>query len=151
MVLLAGILMSENLRIRRSRILRAPPAGVLTLHVQDKVLHLKGKLVGIPIGTAAPVRQPLNAAFLIAVEDFVPCFTGDSELPAKFCHPLAGEPASHKLQSFVHYRTLLPRHHSLPKKGRKCNLCVRYDLLPMCRVAHKRTEYGNAKVNKSAD
>ena len=28
------------------------------------------------------------------------------------------------------------RHHSLPKKREKCNLCVRYDLLPMCRVAH---------------
>src|ERR1700736_4762777 len=70
--------------------LTGAPAGVLTLHVQDKVLHLNGKLVGIPIGTAAPVRQPLNAAFLIAVEDFVPCFTGDSELPAKFAHPLAG-------------------------------------------------------------
>ena len=45
-------------------------------------------------------------------------------------------PASYKLQTFIHYRTLLPRHHSLPKKGKKCNLCVRYDLLPMSRVAH---------------
>ena len=24
-----------------------------------------------------------------------------------------------------------------PQKGKKCNLCVRYDLLPMSRVAHK--------------
>src|ERR1700730_7878921 len=128
--------------------LTGAPAAVLTLHVQDKVLHLKGKLVGIPIGTAAPVRQPLNAAFLIAVEDFVPCFTGDSELPAKFGHPLAGSPASHKLQSFVHYRTLLPRHHSLPKKREKCNLCVRYDLLPMCRVAHN--DLASARITARA-
>ena len=26
--------------------------------------------------------------------------------------------------------------HFLLKKRRKCNLCVRYVLLPMCRVAH---------------
>src|ERR1700720_3403403 len=70
--------------------LTGTPAGVLTLHVQDKVLHLKGKLVGIPIGTAAPVRQPLNAAFLIAVEVFVPCFTGISDPPEKFGPPPAG-------------------------------------------------------------
>src|ERR1700731_2595014 len=45
-------------------------------------------------------------------------------------------PASHKLQSFIHYRTLLPRHHSLPSKGRKCHLCVRYNVLPMSQVVH---------------
>jgi hypothetical protein len=28
---------------------------VLALHVQDKVLHLKRKLMGIPIGTSASV------------------------------------------------------------------------------------------------
>src|ERR1700722_15264164 len=38
------------------------------------------------------------------------------------------------MQSLIHYRTLLPRHHSLPKKGEKCNPCVRYDLLPMSQV-----------------
>src|SRR5260370_36047310 len=35
-------------------------------------------------------------------------------------------PASHKLQSFIHYRTLLPRHHSLPFYGEK--------VLPTCPV-----------------
>src|SRR6266403_1014946 len=41
-------------------------------------------------------------------------------------------PASHKLQTLIHYRTLLPRHHSLPKRGKSvtyvsgtiCHLCV---------------------------
>ena len=48
--------------------------------------------------------------------------------------------ASRKPKPFVHHRTLLPRHpHFPPKKGKKCNPCVRYDLLPMFRVAHKRT------------
>jgi hypothetical protein len=63
---------------------------MLTLHIQDKVLHLKGKLVGIATGTAAPVGQPLNSAFLVAVEDLVAGLAGDSELPAKFRQWLAG-------------------------------------------------------------
>jgi hypothetical protein len=39
---------------------------------------------------------------------------------------------SHKLQSLIHYRTLLPRHHFLPEKGKSviyvsgtiCHPCV---------------------------
>src|SRR5215472_17882556 len=41
--------------------------------------------------------------------------------------------ASHELQPFIHDRTLLPRHDSLPNKRRKCHPCVRYDVLPMFR------------------
>src|SRR5215468_4191325 len=90
------------------------PAGVLALHVQDKVLHLKGKLVGVTIRAAAAVGEPINAAFLITVEDLVARLTGNPKLSAKFRHRLTGQPASHKLHSLVHHRTLLPRHHSLP-------------------------------------
>src|SRR5713101_88042 len=68
------------------------PAGVFALYVQDKVLHLKGKLMSIPIGAPAPVGQPLNPTFLVAIEDLVAGLTGDPELPAKFRHRLAGEP-----------------------------------------------------------
>src|SRR5580765_3486217 len=37
--------------------------------------------------------------------------------------------------------------HFPPRKGRKCNLCVRYDLLPMSRVAHSNhlTQIGVAQ------
>jgi len=63
---------------------------VLTLHVQDIVFHLKGKLLGIPIGAPAPVGQPLNPAFLITIKNLVAGFTGNPELPAKFGHRLAG-------------------------------------------------------------
>src|SRR5947207_7669183 len=104
------------------------PTGVLMLDVQNVVLHLKGKLVGVAIGTSAPVGETVNAAFLVAIEDLVASLAGDPELPAQF---------RHELKSFIHDRTLLPRHPlSSPEKERKCNLCVRYDLLPMCRVAH---------------
>src|SRR5882724_5529981 len=47
------------------------------------------------------------------------------------------QPASHELQPFIHHRTLLPRHHSLPKNRRKCYPCVRYDVLPMSQAAHR--------------
>src|SRR5258707_12769760 len=66
------------------------PTGVLALHVQDKVLHLKRKLMSIAIGTTASVCQPLNAACLISIKNLVARFAGDSELPAKFRHWLAG-------------------------------------------------------------
>src|ERR1700730_12335436 len=68
--------------------LASSPGGVFTLHIQDIVLHLKGKLVGIPIGTSAPVREPLNAAFLVAIEDLIAGLAGDRELPAELRHQL---------------------------------------------------------------
>jgi hypothetical protein len=70
--------------------LTGAPAGVLALHVQNIVLHLKGKLVGIPKGTSAPVGQAFNPAFLVAIEDLVAGLARDSELPAQFRHGLAG-------------------------------------------------------------
>src|SRR3984893_2807364 len=116
------------------------PAGVLVLYVQDEIFDLERKSVGVAIRTSASVREPLHAAFLITIEDLIAGLAGDAKLPAKFRHRLAGQPASHKLQSLIHYRTLLPRHHSLPSKGRKCHLCVRYNVLPMSQAAH--SNYG---------
>jgi hypothetical protein len=101
------------------------PAGVLALHVQDAVLHLEGKLIRVAIGTPAPVGQPLNPAFLVAVEDFVAGLAG---IPNSRQSSTIASPASRRaprLQSLMHYRTLLPQHHFLPKTEKKCNLCVR--------------------------
>ena len=70
--------------------LTGAPAAMLALHVQNVVLHLKGKLVGIAKGTSAPIGQSLHPAFLVAIEDLVAGFAGDSELPAQFRHWLAG-------------------------------------------------------------
>jgi hypothetical protein len=74
------------------------PAGVLTLHVQDVVLHLEGELIRVPKGTSAPVRQPFHPTFLVAIENLVTGLAGNPELSAKFRHWLAGWPASHKLR-----------------------------------------------------
>src|ERR1035438_2723787 len=60
--------------------LACAPAGVLTLHVQNIVFHLEGKLVGIAIGTPASIGQSLYPAFLVAVEDFVAGLARDSKL-----------------------------------------------------------------------
>jgi hypothetical protein len=45
--------------------------------------------MGIAIGPAASVGQPLNAALLIAIEDLVAGLARNAELPAKFGHRLA--------------------------------------------------------------
>src|SRR6266567_5146804 len=116
--------------------LAGTPARVLALHVQDEVFHLEGKLIRIAVGPSASVRQPLHPTLLVATEDFVACLARDPKLPAEIRHFLAGWPASHELQPFIHHRTLLPRHHSLPKNRRKCHPCVRYDVLPMSQAAH---------------
>src|SRR2546429_9966170 len=63
--------------------LAGTPAGVLALHVQDEVFHLEGKLIRIAVGSSASVRQPLHAAFLIAIEDLVARLARDPKLPAE--------------------------------------------------------------------
>src|SRR5260370_8988742 len=94
--------------------LTGAPTGVFALHVQDKVLHLKRELMSIAIGAAASVRQPLNAAFLIAIEDLVAGFAGNSELPAELGHRLAIYLSCHNLQTLLPHRTILPSPPSLP-------------------------------------
>jgi hypothetical protein len=74
---------------------------------------------------SASVREPLQAAFLITIEDLI---AGLAEMPNSLQRSAIASPASHKLQSLIHHRTLLPRHHSLPSTGRKCHLCVRYNV-----------------------
>ncbi len=69
------------------------PAGVLTLHVQDVVLHLEGQLIRVAKGTSAPVRQPLHPTFMVAIENLVARLAGNPKLPAKFRHP---SPASRR-------------------------------------------------------
>src|SRR5437868_14091005 len=78
------------------------PAGVLVLHIQNKVFHLERKLVGVAERTAAPVCEPLNATFLIAIENLITGLARNAELPAEFRHRPAGYPASNKLQPPVH-------------------------------------------------
>jgi hypothetical protein len=66
------------------------PAGVLLFHIQEKVLHLERRLVGVAIGRPASVGEPVNATFLIAIDDLVAGLTGNPKLSAKFCHRFTG-------------------------------------------------------------
>src|SRR5487761_249837 len=75
------------------------PGGVLTLHVQNEVLYLKRKLVGVAIRTPASVGEPLNTAFLITIEDLVTGLTGNPKLSQEPPHRPAAQRASHKLHS----------------------------------------------------
>src|SRR6202451_4472141 len=71
------------------------PAGVLPLHVQDEVLHLKRQLIGIAIGTTASVGQSFDPAILVAIKDLVAGLAGDAELPGKFRQWLPRHAGSH--------------------------------------------------------
>ena len=62
------------------------PAGVLVLYVQDEIFDLERKSVGIAIRTSASVREPLQAAFLVTIENLIASFAGDAKLSAKFRH-----------------------------------------------------------------
>ena len=66
------------------------PAGVLLLYVQDEVFDLERKSVGAAIRASASVGQPLNPAFLVAIEDLVAGLARNAEFPAQFRHRLAG-------------------------------------------------------------
>jgi hypothetical protein len=70
--------------------LAGTPARVLALHVDNEILHLKRKLMRAAIRASASVGQPLNPAFLVAIEDLVASLAGDAKFPAKFRHCLAG-------------------------------------------------------------
>src|ERR1700704_6005045 len=62
------------------------PAAVLAFDVENKILHLKRKLMSIAVGAPTSIRQPLEAAFPIAIENLVTGLTSNSKFPAKFRH-----------------------------------------------------------------
>jgi hypothetical protein len=63
---------------------------MLALHVENEILHLKRQLMRVTVGTPASVGKPLNAAFLVTIEDLLAGLAGDTELPAQFRHRFAG-------------------------------------------------------------
>ena len=66
------------------------------------------------------------------------------EIPNSLHSSAMGSPASHKLKPFVHHRTLLPRHHFLPKKGKSvthvsgtiCYLCLGSLIIELRAIGH---------------
>ena len=128
----------------------------------EGILYLERELIGVSIGTPAPVRQALHSAFLITIEDLVTGLAGDPELPAKFRHRsrrLAGEPPTAAFRPSPN----TPSKASLPPlwgesvthvSGTMCYLCrqaaqpicdnrVRIDLARLS-LGHTQSERGGA-------
>src|SRR5260370_30636872 len=90
------------------------PVRLLPFEVEDGGLHLLGQLVAVTPGSARTVRQSFQTGFFVAVKDLVTGLAGDSELSTESRHFLPFQRAGHKANTFIHNRTLLPLHHSLP-------------------------------------
>src|SRR5579859_5050410 len=94
------------------------PVGLLPFEVENGRLHRLGQLVAVTPGPAGTVGQSFQTGFLVAVEDLVTGLARDGELATQPRHVLSIQQAPHKTNTFIHDRTLLPRHHSLPLKGK---------------------------------
>src|SRR6267143_4961637 len=94
--------------------LACAPVRLLAFEVHNGGLHLLGQLVAVTPGSARTVGQRFQTGFFVAVKDLVTGLARDSELSTESRHLLPVQQASHKANTFIHYRTLLPRHHSLP-------------------------------------
>ena len=117
--------------------LAGAPVGFLALGRYDGRFDLLGQLVCISMGAPGTIREPLQSAFLITLKDLIASLTRDLKLAAQRGHALAVFEPNHESYAFVHNRTFLPWHPTAPLTGKKCNPCLRYVLLPMCRAAHK--------------
>src|SRR5215469_13303898 len=112
--------------------LAGTPMRLVTLGCDDQALDLPRQLVGVANRPAQTVGQGLETVFLIALEDLVAGLARNAERATDLAHRFAVQQLSDKPQAFVHYRTLLPRHPHLPRKGNGvthvsgtiCHLCL---------------------------
>jgi hypothetical protein len=91
------------------------PVRLAALAFDDQGLDLRRQLVGIADRAPRAVTQGFQPVLLVATEDLVAGLARDAELAADLGHRLALQQAGDKPQTFVHYRTLLPRHPPLPQ------------------------------------
>jgi hypothetical protein len=100
--------------------LAGAPIGFLVLGRYDGRFDLLGQLVGIAMGAPGTIREPLQPAFFIALEDLVAGLARDLKLAAQRGHALAVFEPNHESYTFVHNRTFLPWHPtSRPLPGKK--------------------------------
>ena len=105
--------------------LRRAPGRVLLLDAEDRPLDLKRQLVGLPIRGLAAIVEPVEAAFLVAIEDLVAGDPGDAELAAHWRHLLAFQQAGYEAEAFIHRFTLVPGHLGAPPNAEMCKPCAR--------------------------
>jgi hypothetical protein len=68
---MAGGLTMGYCRISLSRILGAPQGGVFSLDAENASFDLEGQLVGLAVGSPAPIVEGIETTFFVAVEDLV--------------------------------------------------------------------------------
>src|SRR5580704_11940697 len=122
--------------------LAGAPVRFFALGRYDGRFDLLGQLVGVSMGAPGTIREPLQSAFLITLKDLIASLTRDLKLAAQRGHALAVFEPNHESYAFVHNRTFLPWHPTpAPFQGKKCNPCLRYVLLPMCRAGQRRNYF----------
>src|SRR5580692_11587560 len=90
------------------------PVGLFPFEIQNGGLHLLRQLVAVTPGPAGTIRQRFQTGLFIALEYLITGLARDGELATERDHLLPVQQAPHKTNTFIHNRTLLPRHHSLP-------------------------------------
>jgi hypothetical protein len=100
--------------------LRCAPGRELFLDPEDRPLDLERQLVGLAVRGLAAVVESIEAACLVAVEDFVAGHPGDAELAAHRRHLLAFQQAGYEAEAFIHRLTLFPGHLGALPQMRKC-------------------------------
>src|SRR5580693_2531335 len=113
--------------------LAGAPVWFLALGRYDGRFDLFGQLVGIAVGAPGTIREPLQSALLVTLEDLVAGFAGNLKLAAQRGHAFAVLEPNHESYAFVHNRTFLPWHPTRPPSrgksvthvsGTFCYLCV---------------------------
>ena len=95
---------------------RRTPSRVVTLELQDRALDLERELIGMPIRSTRAVFKAFKTAVLVAIEDLVPRDTRNAEFTTeRRLLFFAFKGAGHKLQTFIHRFTHLPRRRDTPK------------------------------------
>src|SRR6266478_2861545 len=124
-------MVSADPRLREQSITSYKPTRYLSRSRPERSGILKG------MGAPTSVGQPLNAAFLIAIEDLVARLTGipNSLHRSASCSPASRRATNCSLSSITEHS--FQGIHFLLKKRRKCNPCVRCVLSPMSQVAHE--------------
>src|SRR5260370_15343336 len=127
--------------------LAGTPMGLVALGRHGQALDLPRQLGGVANRPARAVGQRLETVFLVGLEDLVAGLARNAERATDPPRRVAVQQPSDEPQALVHHRTLLPRHPSLPRKGARCYPCVRYDLQPMSRAAHRPTNCRGVPVS----
>ena len=97
----------------------------------DQRFDPQWQLVGVPIGAARAIGEPLHPAVAITLQDFVAGLARDRELLAQPRQRFTIQHPRDELHPLVYDVTLLPRHLCSPAKGQKCHPCLQYEMSPL--------------------